>query len=243
VLGELKMNKELTSKKRAQKYRIPAEERKETCGFGFDLPRTDCKRKESTDELAPPDIDVFGEQTGQIVRERDTVASYIGSNVSESEAKASKEFGGAVGPQRDNVERIPKNLPEDNLGRRSYHRPENLRQSDDDWNSDCLCDPGPTRTATISGNVGHVDGKGYIDNKQGTKSDKLHLLAFPEMVAVMVEQKTKPTVLPLIILLGMLKRGPQPCPAVSAHVKSATPKKGITATLTMNIQRRAGTLR
>ena len=45
------------------------------------------------------------------------------------------------------------------------------------------------------------------------------------------------------MLFERLKSGPQPCPAVSAQVKSATPKKGMTKTLTMNIHRRAGTLR
>jgi hypothetical protein len=45
------------------------------------------------------------------------------------------------------------------------------------------------------------------------------------------------------MLFGRLKSGPQPCPAVSAQVKSATPKIGMTSTLIMNIHRREGTLK
>src|SRR5882762_7360763 len=45
------------------------------------------------------------------------------------------------------------------------------------------------------------------------------------------------------MLLGTLNSGPQPCPAVRAQVKSATPNIGMTNTLIMNIQRRAGTLK
>ena len=114
------------------------EERKETRSLGLDLPRTDGESENGADELTPSDVDIFGKHTGQIVRKWNAVSSHVGSDVSKSEEKASEELGGTIIPERDNVERVPKDLSVDDLRGSGHNRPEKLRQGHGYWDGNSL---------------------------------------------------------------------------------------------------------
>ena len=93
--------------RRTQEERVCAHESQERGGFRLDLPGVDGEADERADELSTADVDVFGEQSGKIIREGDGVAGDVGHDVEEHEQEASEELACAVFEVVDGDERVP----------------------------------------------------------------------------------------------------------------------------------------
>lgn len=107
-----------------------------------DLPRRQRPpRKNGTDDLPAPDVDVAREEHGHVVRRRERVGGDVRAERGEQERERRKEGGGAVVPLVDELKRVPENLAVEHGTGRGHHHADEARKCEghrDDGELDVL---------------------------------------------------------------------------------------------------------
>ena len=157
--------------RRSQEERVRSKESEKRRGLCLDFPRTDGKRYDGADELPAADVDVFGEETRQIVGQRDRVSGHIGHDVEESEKSSREEFAGPVVELVDYDQRVPFDFSVED-GRGDCHcAAEELCHCDKDGQSEQLGHPGCFVAHRVARDVHDVDGEGGIAGNRSVHAD------------------------------------------------------------------------
>lgn len=95
---------------------VSTEEVEENCSRGLNLPR---RRRPSSqdggDERSSFDVDVFGEEEGEIVGTGDGVCRDVGTRLSEHEGCCNEKGCCSVGPESDDLSWVPESSSVDDL--------------------------------------------------------------------------------------------------------------------------------